>query len=264
MSVTHRTIPSPNPTFRSLRVIVGEDSYASNGGIIPPEGTLYKDPAFKGFFGRDYLKEFEDFRYVTQDSGTDGALIFVRSMTQQVRDTAFRSTWSFGDHYWHPVLESLNFFEDFNFPRSTNGGRGGKSAIVTGPTYYVRQVYRPSVNEGSRFFTEEFFSDVPYNIPQYPTPVPTAVSYDLPGVNGSIPECLHPRILVPTTRPASASFVLGNQTSTGGALPGQLFPATNFEDWEPYVVSHKQDFQNGYHAIRITVYPPLGSDDIIR
>ncbi len=284
---THRLFPTPNPSFWSLRVEIEQSVLVADPEIIPAEGALYKDFKRK-IFSKDWLKKYGEYRYVSSDSGSAAqpvnavypsnsmaqhkgemedatvSLLFLPTLTDEQRNTPYRSTWSFGDHYWHPILESLIFYEDKNFPRTTNGGRGGQTAIITGPTYYVREVYRPSVTEGSRFFTEEFFSDVPYDIPYYPVPIPTAVSYDLPGVRGSFPECLHPKIIVPATQTADASFVLGLQGGASGVLQGQLFPATNFTEWEPYVVAHQQNFQNGYLAKRVTVYPPLENERIRR
>lgn len=263
ISTTHKTIPTPNPAFRSLRVIVGEDSYASNGGLIPPEGTLYKDPAFKGFFAQDYRKEFENFRYVTQDQGSDGALIFVRGMSNNQRTTPYRTLISFGGEFvWDAILKALVFIPERNFGRSTNGVRGGRGAIISGPTYYVRQVYQPRVTRGTRFVTQYFFSDKPYNISSYLVPIPRSVFYDVPGAQGYVPDCLGPEINIPDTQTASAAFVAGAQSYANGALKGQHFPETNFEEWTSYFTTDKQDFQNGYVRERTFVIPPLTDDEL--
>lgn len=262
ISATHKTIPTPNPAFRSLRVVVGEDSYASNGGLIPKEGTLYKDPAFKGLFAQDYRKEFEDFRYVTQDQGNDGALLFVRSMTNNQRLTPYRTITSFGGEFvWDAILKALVFIPDRNFGRSTNGIRNGRGAVISGPQYYVRQVYQPAVRRGTRFITQYFFSDKPYNIGSQLVPIPRSVFYDVPGAQGYFPDCLGPEVRIPDTQTANAAFVAGAQAYASGALQGQYFPATNFEEWSPYFSKIDQDFQNGYLMTRTMAIPPLVDDD---
>ena len=100
MSATHRTIATPDPRYRSLVVSVGESSFASNGGVIPVQGTSYSSDLFRGLLGSDYHKEFENFVYVQQlpDSKTGGELVFARSFTDQERNTPFRTTTRFGNH----------------------------------------------------------------------------------------------------------------------------------------------------------------------
>lgn len=262
MSASHQTVKTPNPKFRSLIVAVSEDTYASNGGIIPPEGTLYKDPLFKGFFGRDYLKEFSDFRYVCQSDEVKGGLLFVRSMTQAQRDTPYRQETGFGNHRWCPILKALIFIKDRNFPRATNGVKFGKGAVISGPSYYGRSAMQPEVNEGSRFIEQYFFSDKPYNIGSYPVPIPRSVSYSVPGDRGSFPEVLGPTIKIPGTQTANAAFVTGSIAAASGALRGQNFPGSDMEEWSPYFVSDNQTFQNGYARTRLMVLPPIEVPDL--
>lgn len=263
MSATHRTVQTPNPKFRSLQISVKEATFASSAGIIPPEGTLYSDPAWKSFFGKDYLKEFSDFRYIcqTSDNQNGGTLLFCRSMTPEQRDTPFRTTTRFGNHHWYPILKKLEIIPDSGSARSYRAVVNGQNAVNSGPSFYVRQVYIPAVDQGSRFIVEEFFSDIPYVIPQYPTPKPSNVSYDVPGVRGGFPECLHDDIYIQSISTTIDTTVIGTSgqlTSIGGGstIPGQFFPRTNFKSWSPYVISDEQKFENGYYRQRVTVFPP--------
>jgi len=258
MSRTSTTIRTPNPAERSLKVLVSESSFATAGGVIPPEGTLYGDAAFKSFFGADYRKEFANFRYVTQSEDTKdgGTLIFVMNRTQRERDTPFRTTSKFGGHYWHPILKALIFLEDPLNPRSFTGTFGNRSATYSGPTYRVKEAYIPASTNGSRFVIEEFFADVVYVISQYPAPQPSSVSYQVPGAQGGFPECLHGGIVIPQTRTTTSVSVQGSATGIIGSLSGQSFPRTNFKRWAPYVLSDTQSFDNGYYRVRITVFPP--------
>ena len=263
MSATHRTVQTPNPALRSLVVSVGEASFQTSGGILPPEGTLYDDELWRTFFGRDYNNNFSGFRYVcqTEDNQKGGQLLFVKSLTDLERNTPFRTTTKFASHHWHPMLKKLELIPDSGSARSYRTVTGGQNAVNSGPSFYVRQVYIPAVDEGSRFVIEEFFADVPYSIPQYPTPQPSNVTYDVPGVRGGFPECLHDDLYIQdiaTTVATSIQDESGKLTSTGGgsSIPGQFFPATNFKKWAPYVLSDEVNFNNGYHRQRVTVFPP--------
>lgn len=255
---THSLHSTPNNTLWLLKVEVQVTVLASDPFMVPPEGTLYKN-FDKRLFGKDWLKAFEDYRYIQSAEGENAnvvSLLFFPSLTDAQRNKPYRTLSYFGDHRWPPILHSIVFIKDNTFPRFTSGGKGGQGAIISGPTYYAREVYTPECYEGSRFLQEEFISDVPYNIPLYPVPVPTAVSYDLPGIRGSFPECLHPKIVIPAAQTANAAFVAGDYATTSGAVQGQVFPATNFEDWSPYVLTDKQWFDNGYRRTRIQVAPP--------
>lgn len=252
MSATHTTVPTPSPKFRSLVVKASEDSFASSGGILPDEGTLYSDEAWKSFFGKDYHKNFAGFRYVGQGEG--GTLIFVRSMTDDQRNTPFRTVTYTGNHPWHPVLFSLNLLR-------VPGSRVSGSA----PSYVVREVYVPGVQEGTLFKVESFFSDIPYVIPRWPVPTPTAVNYDFgPGARGSFPECLHPEIKIKPLQIGTTVIVAGEASVTTSVVKGQLFPETNFTEWAPYVFSDKQEFSNGYSRTKVTVYPPATPEESIQ
>lgn len=197
--------------------------------------------------------------YVYADSTAAPAdwlsFIWVRKKTEAEKAVPFRTHQTFGNHHWPAELRSLRFFEDNNFPRAINGPGG---SIVTGPSYYVRSVFIPEQEEGTRFITREFLSDTPYNIPQHPVPEPTTVSFDIPGAEGSFRECLHPKIVIPATRTATQSFTVTDGSSgAGGAVPGQVFPATTFETRAPYYVSDDQQFMNGqWYRKLVQVFPP--------
>lgn len=197
--------------------------------------------------------------YVYADSVESPAdwlgFLWVKRKTETEKNTPFRMHETFGNHRWPPEVRSIRFYQDPGFPRAINGPGG---SIITGPTYYVRVNYIPEQNEGTRFVTKEFLSDTPFNIPQYPVPEPTSISYDVPGASGSFPECLHPKIVIPATRTATQSFtVTGGSSGASGTVPGQVFPATNFETRSPYFVSDEQQFTDGQWYRRQTqVFPP--------
>lgn len=260
---TYKTLKTPVAGLRSLGVIVDDSVIGENPDILPAEGTLYGqlDPRI---MPQDLSKLWDNYRYVEQEDLGDGKfmLIFVKVLTNNQRMTPYRTITSFGGEFvWDAILKALVFIPDRNFGRSTNGIRNGRGAVISGPQYYVRQVYQPAVRRGTRFVTQYFFSDKPYNIGSQLVPIPRSVFYDVPGAQGYFPDCLGPEVRIPDTQTANAAFVAGAQAYASGALQGQYFPATNFEEWSPYFSKIDQDFQNGYLMTRTMAIPPLVDDD---
>lgn len=263
MSATHRTIATPDPRYRSLVVSVGESSFASNGGVIPAQGTSYSANDFRGLLGSDYLKEFDDFVYVQQldDTKTGGQLVFARHFTDEERATPFRVTSRFGNHRWPPILKELRFMLARDFPIVSQLSDG---KTIYANRYLVREVYIPEVNEGSRFVTEEFISDEPFVIPQYAVPTPTSITYNYLNLRGGFPECLHRRIDIKNLISTTAAYNGTVTTDAYNELQGQIFPATNFIEWAPYVLSDDQTLSGGvWYRKRVRVYPPPMPETII-
>lgn len=193
----------------------------------------------------------------TQQHGGHG-MLFAPSKTAEERATPFRSLWSkFGNHHWDPELRALVFLQNSNFPLSANIIRNGQQGIVTSPRPFVREVFIAEVNEGSRFFLEQFSSDVKYNIGRFPVPQAQPISYDINGVRGSFPPHLRDDIDIPSTVVANATFFGGSAGAESSRLPGQFFPRTNFKRRRPYILICEQELQNGvWYMERIRVFPP--------
>lgn len=267
MSATHRTCKTPNPKVRSLIVTVSEDSFVSIGGILPAEGTLYEDAAWKTLFAADYKKNFSEFAYVTQleDTAKGGQLLFARSQTPEEKYTPFRTTFATKNHRWPMVVHGLEKLEDTSMGRSANSVNGPFPVVNIGPEYYLKQAITQECNEGTRFQLDEFFAATAFDIPQYPVPVPQSMHIILPGVTQTFPECLHPRIQIEDSTSTTGQIIAGAASAFGSALAGQLFPATNFKDWAPYVLEHDQKLQEGgWYSWRITVYPPAKPPNVIQ
>lgn len=262
MPSSHTSIPTPNPTERALLVGVEESAFANNPDILPAIGTAYKDCA-KALISKDYEKKWGEYIYTEQRG--DYGLLFAKNKTVAEANTPFRTTTWFGNHRWPPILQAILIIEDFGAPRSFTRISGTELVPAIGPSYYDRVVYIPDVSEGTRFVKDEFCGPTQFIIPQTPVPVPTAVDYLLPGgVGRSFPECLHPKILIPPTSTATAELVAGAAVGIGTSLEGQLFPATNFEEWSPYVLSDTQEITNGvWYRTRIRVFPPGQPDAIL-
>lgn len=233
-------------------VSVPETNFASSGGIIPDGGTLADSIEWKTFWGRDYNKKFSGFRYLTQleDTRDGGQLLFARALSQKKRDTPFRTTTRKGNHYWHPILLKFIPFPVKTFPLATQVG----TTTINAVRYVIREEFVPAATEGSIFKKEEFVSDVPYKIGKSPVPIASFISYDFINRGGGFPECLHDKIIIKNL-----------ETTTGNKMPGQIFLATNFTTWRPYVLTDDQELTQGvYYRVKITVYPPAFPETVKR
>lgn len=253
--------PTPNPNEFAFVTYVR----AQWDVDLPVDGvTLYRDwksciyPQAAGDFGG----------YVYADSVEAPAdwlgFLWVKKKTEQEKKTPFREWNEKRNHHWPAILQSIKFFQDAGFPRSTNGSGG---SVIRGFNTYVRYTFIPSQDEGSRFLTKLFLSDTPFEIPQSAVPMPTVVAFDFLGVSGSFPESLHRKIIIPPVRTAFAKYSVGggDQGVGGGVLPGQVFPETNFDTWRSYIVSDTQDHVEGqWVRTQVRVYPPPLPDPITR
>lgn len=232
----------------------------SDGGNT---ATLYQDWVLS--LPERVKQGWGNYVYVRKRPLGDGVIRFfwAKNKTEEEKNTPYRETPSFGNHYWPPMLLLLRFIPDRNFPITTQGANG---QMIVGYRHYVREVFIPGANEGSLFITREFFAAEKFDIGQHPVPEPTAVSYDYLGARGSFPECLHDRIRIPAMRTAFASYTTGGGSAgASGVLAGQIFPATNFTEWAPYIVSDKQvETEEGWKREQVEVFPPPIPDTIIR
>lgn len=180
----------------------------------------------------------------------------------------FRETTEKRNHPWPPVLLALVLIPDYTFLRTGKGYDPITNEIseVVAPNHYVREIFVPGVNEGTMMVKRMFYGPRKFDITQTPVPVPTSVSYDINGVHGRFPECLHPRIELASTRSGIAQVVAGVVSEVGGALEGQIFPATNFEQWEPYIYTdtQDQDENGGWLRTQTLAIPPDPPDVIVQ
>lgn len=257
-NTTHRIVKTPNPSVWSLVVSVQASELASQPDFTPAEGTAYKDFP-RWLKDNSYIQKWGDYTYVANEDGDnpgDVRLVFCKNFTATENSTPFRTTTYFGNHTWPAILQAIAFPPVQGQHHASNGLIGGKSAIILSKQYSERRVVIPEANEGTLFTVEEFFSNVPFVIPRYPTPVLTEVSWDIPnGPKGQF-YGLHPDIRIPHTQVAVAGIVQGDQAAASGISKGQFFPATNFEEWSDYYLSQSQDFQYGYYSKRVKVSPP--------
>lgn len=254
---------TPNPSEVTLVTFVERSNVYPRD--IPTVGSQFKDwtraSGFTELVPAHGTWVFTQMK--TQDApGAVNAFYWAKTRTDAARNTPFRVTSKYGNHRWPPILKSLRFILARDFPiAAKKTKRGGSPSdpteTVFANRYLTREVYIPAVDEGSRFVIEEFVSETPFTIPQYPVPTTTSISYHYLNLKGGFPECLHKTIrlsnLVTTTSVNNGTLTSSNYNQ----LEGQVFPATNFTEWAPYVVSDDQDQVNGiWYRKRVRVYPP--------
>lgn len=273
LPITWKIIATADPnefgfqTFHDPDKFVAWSTAAGNDGRPIDGVTLYKDWKFREPKRADVASGGIWGNYVFYKSSVtgDGVLVltWLKYKSEDDKKIAFHSWREFGNHYWHGVLRRVSFFEDKAFPLSTQGSDGG---IVVAARLYDRIEYDPPISEGTLFQHDLFLSPTKFNIGPLQVPIPTAVQWDYHGSRGSFPECLHPKLIFPPIRSAYASYTTGGGTvSVGGAVNGQVFPATNFEDRQPYFLKDsQQETEAGWLRHRIRVNPPAPPDTIRR
>lgn len=246
-------IDTPNPDEDAIRIWV-EDSKAlkmsghyEHGVTTLAEFELSTAPVSEG------IGEFVFVRKLGREGSRRG-FVFANNSAAS-RGTPFETYTEQGNHYWHPQLKKVAFFQDYNFPVGTNSRDGG---VVLASRIYNRHIYVPGVSEGTLFVHELFYAGAKFTIGQSPVPVPTAVQWDYHDSQGRFEECLHPKMKFPALRSAREKYTTGGGTvAAAGAAPGQVFPATNFESWVPYTLYDKQrPEETGWFRERVTVHPP--------
>ncbi len=237
--------------------MVSENTFVDAGGLIPPQGTRYDDPAWKNYFGADYRKKFKDYVYSTQgdDTRDGGTLLF--GPPDDLLDPKdpfsgikpFRTTSWKGNHYWHTILLELTPVKVTGFPLATQVG----VTTVNADRYVMRERYIPAATEGTLFVKSEFISSTTPKLSKSPVPIASAVTYDFINRRGGFPECIHDRLVIPAV-----------PTIAGRRLPQQIFEATDpFVTWVPYVLRQSEPTLVGgvWYWESIRVIPPIQPEE---
>lgn len=271
-SVDIKIVETPNPYEQGLAVKVRDTLLANNPSLWPSGGRTYAEfnNAASDLVQLDqsYAAGYGNYVYVDAKTGytSSGApqaneiptttFYFVQHKTDAQKSIPFRTTESFGNLRWPAVLKFVTPLRKPGFTRSTNGILRGKSAIILQPSYFLRYGMIPETNTGTRFLTEEYFADTPFSVGQPQTPVETIVEIDIPGLRQNFGPCLHKTIKIANTQTVIGAIVAGVQSSASESLEGQVFPRTNFTDWEVYIMSVHQEFQTGWYMRLIRAIPP--------
>lgn len=267
-----RRIATPNPNQWAVLAAVPDDdmTLADFPNILIPAdqdangNTTIGSPAVPatlyGNFSRAYANRIQDygnFVYSGQAPAPSGFLGFFFAPPTSTPPKPFRTFPEQGNHHWPAVLKRIDWYPDQQFPIASQSTDGTHLGVIFGRRYYERRYYIPDTNEGTLFTTEEFIGSAPFPITQYPTPVPTEISWDFLGQKGHIPECLHADVIIEAKQSGLNSFYSTGVVSSASIASEQFFPKTNFTDWGRYCLSDKQNFTDGvWYRTRIWVSPP--------
>ena len=206
------------------------------------------------------VNEFGSYVYTYASPADDRHTFFhfAKPRTDAERNVPFETYWTTRNYPWPAVLEDLYFVESTTFVNSVNNG----SSAVTSPRYFKRDVYRESVNVDSRVKVEQFISEQPWNRNSlvHPQPIPTSIDTSFVGLSVNYPKCLHPLVEIPELVPSYTLVENAGVVNPGRvrAPSKQVFPATNFTDWRPFVISDQVEPTRGvWLREKATIYPPL-------
>lgn len=261
-------LATPNPEEFSFRVRVPDDKIRASGKLGACGKLLrymkYKDFAYD--VQKKRVTEFADYvyTYAEQADADHKWFYFAKERTPEERDTPFEEFYSTRQYAWPAVLEDLFFVQTNSFPLSTNTTAEN---VVTATRYFPRYKFRPPTVVDSRIKVQQYLSEKPWPAAAliHSEPQPTDINGDYLGVSVSFPRCLHPRVELPELVPgASVVFNAGVVNRTrGGAPQRQVFPATNFEDWRPFVIEDRVEPRAGlWLREKVTIYPPARQESI--
>lgn len=261
-------VDTPDPNEFAIAVFV-KDTFIRGRMSTFPTGTKLREtpdwipkiPASTQEYGEyEFIKRTnKDAEYVTY--------YFGKPKSEEDKNTPFRpAVTSCKNHRWPMVIHALAKIQDRFMGRSASARSGTSPATNIGPQYYLKEAITQECNEGTLFLLEEFLSPTPFDIPQHQVPVATSMKIILPGVEQTYPESLHGRIEIEDSLSSDAQIVAGAASDFGSALSGQVFPATNFEDWRPYYLEDDQkQLECGlWHRWRIRVKPPRKPENTIQ
>lgn len=249
-------VPTPNPNEFSVRI--WQDANQINVESLPvlkqPYGEIELNPTPR-------REDFKDYIYCdSSKEGDDIWFYFAKPKTDEERlYKPFRTSFGTRQYPWPGVLYNLDIYKTTAFPQAVYDGTN----TLTAPRYFARYVYKPTPNVSSVVKIEEFLSPTAYtqNEVTHVQPIPTDINGDFLGLNINFPRCLHPEVIFDNNVPgATKIFGQGTVNQNGNWNPNrQIFPATNFLDWAPFVIEDDVTQVNGqFYRRKVTIYPPVG------
>lgn len=273
-----RTVPTDRPGERSFIVLVADSVLRADA--LPAPGVTYagwalpsRPRSFEAWGAYLYVEDVEapegyaGFLFVKPDGAADAAT----GLTPE-QSTPFITFYSTRDYEWPAVLHALPEFtlDDQYLVSATYGDLAGQfEGRVLVPRMYVDdQYFTPAARVATVFKHEIFLSAIPWpkSALTHPTPVPTAVRLEMPGLGvWQLPPCLHPEVRTEELLPEVHYRLVrtdGGSTVVSEApapdLPDQVFPATNFLNWRDHVESDEVVRAPGgkYRRERVTALVP--------
>jgi len=241
---------------------------AQSASLVGVRPTSFKQCGWT--VGREMLSKFPaygDYVYLKSDKQRDPdyiTLFFGRPRTPEQRRVPFNIYYDTRQYTWPSVLEDLFVAKAVGFPQVVNNGPDTQTSDRLIPRYR----YRPGISYNSTILVEQFLSDIAYSAGEltHVQPVPTDVNGNYIGLSVNYERCLHSTCVFPKVQPETPVFGVGvypapiNRNSSS-----QIFPATNFLDWAPFIIEDRQQNVNGlWLRERITIYPPSPPDEVIQ
>jgi hypothetical protein len=233
------------------RTVVSKDVYIP-GQLVA--GTALRDAPT--WVEKNRVSDFGSYVLTTVDNGPPGWLYvhFVKPRTEEERWTPVKTTFDTGVETWPEILEGLRIVEDVDNPIAVQTPDGTKY----NPRFLVFYVTTPQTTAECMVKVDIYQSEVPFKGLASAKPIPGQVSFDYgAGGSGSF-TALHPLVKVPRLRQNYRMAVDATPGFTDAPLVAdQIFPATEFEDWEPFIWRQQLSQPNGlYRLERVTIYPP--------
>lgn len=253
-------VPTPNPDEFSVRV--WQDANQMKLTATPTLGELYSESDIPTLPRR---QDFADYIYCdSSKEGDDIWFYYAKPKTAAERNTPFRTTFGTRQYPWPGVLYSLDIYKTTEFPQTVYNG----TSTISAPRYFAKYVFKPTPNVSSVVKIEEYLSDVPYSQADvtHAQPVPTDINGDFLGLSINFPRCLHPKVVFDNNVPGAQKITgQGTVDASGNWNPNkQIFPATNFLDWAPFVIEDDPQLVNGqYYRRKVTIYPPVSPQKVI-
>ena len=264
-------IDGSTPTTEVLHAFVPVRSWMAMNATANPIGTALNAFA-KGTGGidRQGCYRFEDYILSSfKNAGESQHLIFHQNyaLINPVTGLAYFATpvlqtQEFGNHEWPSILRRITPKQDLTVMRASRNvdPQTGKNSVFLTPTINVFDDVVEEAHEGTKFTIDLYLNNTPFVVPQTEVPITHSISFPLPGGERiTHRRCLNPKhILHPQSTGTQFIADDGTQNPGGGVIPGQFIPATNFPDWQPYVVSRKPgQVEGGLFSLTVlTAYPP--------
>jgi hypothetical protein len=262
-------IPTADPGEVVYRAVVSKDAYMPRQ--LHRLMTLRDAPTW---IEKPRVSDFGSYVLTTIEPGPPGWLyvFFAMPRTDDERNTPVKSWFDTGVETFPAILEGLRLVEDPSQPialattgEATVGGETTtKPATVYVPRRLVFYAMTPQTTAECQVKVEVYQSEVPFEGLASPRPIPGNVNFDFgAGGSGSF-TALHPKIVIPRSSDKYIQMVDATPGFADAAMVlEQVFPATEFEDWEPFVWRTRIQEVNGlWVKERAIIYPPDKPDTV--
>lgn len=240
---------------------------AQSASIERKKPTAYKQCGWT--VGREFLNKFPaygDYVYLKSEKGDADhvTLFFGKPKTPATRNKPFNKFYDTRQYTWPAVLEDLWVAKVNGFPQVVNNG----TTTDTTDRLLPRYRFRPAVAYNSNIKVEQFISEIAWPESEliHEQPIPTDIDGFYVGLSIGFQRCLHPRVEFPRINSESVVYGVGvTPAPLGRNTNKQVFPATNFLDWAPFVIEDRQQAVNGlWIRERVTIFPPPAPEEVIQ